>query len=277
MTATQETTYVIETEKLGYQVGNQKLLSDISFKVKQGEHWLVYGMNGCGKTTLFSILAGYRQQTEGNLRVLGETFNNENILAQRKKIAFVSSSFFDTRYRHERVKDIVLSGLFGTYGLDWNISAKEQNKAQHLLEKLNLGNKVDLSYDRLSKGQRQNVLIARAFMSKPEILLLDEPCSGLDVLAKAHFMELLKELMQQENLTVLYVSHEVSEVKDLFPHTLLLRNGRVFSQGETEKLFVTETLTTFLQHQITVGEKVIMDILPRGQEGKLSVHDFYSK
>lgn len=272
-----EKPYVIDAEKLSYQVGNQKLLSEITFRVKKGEHWLVYGMNGCGKTTLFSILAGYRRQTAGRLQMLGEAFTQDNILKQRKRIAFVSSSFFDARYHHERVKDIVLSGLFGTYGLDWQISAQEQKRAQYLLQLLNIGDKADISYDRLSKGQRQNVLIARAFMRKPEILLLDEPSSGLDVLAKAHFMELLEELLQQEDLTVLYVSHEVSEVKNLFEKTLLLRNGRVFAQGNTAQMFEMQNLSGFLQQPISVMERTVTDILPASAKGRLLLTDFYKK
>ena len=234
--------YIIQAEKLGYQVGNQRLLHGINLKIKRGEHWLFYGMNGCGKTTLLSILAGYRQQTQGNLQIFGEPFSSENILRNRRRIGWVSSSFFDARYHHERVLDIVLSGKFGTYGLDMNLNSGDYRRARTLLDVLGLAEKQDYSYDRLSKGQRQNVLIARAFMTKPEILLLDEPCSGLDVLAKARFMALVENLMQNPELTVIFVSHEINEVKKMFPNTLLLRNGRMFAQGKTEDLFTEERL-----------------------------------
>lgn len=242
--------YVIEAQDLGYQVGQQKLLNGINLNIKRGEHWLIYGMNGCGKTTLLSMLAGFRQQTQGSLRVFGEPFTKENILEQRKRIGWISSSFFDAKYHHERVKDIVLSGKFGTYGLDWDITSEDHNRATDLLTALGLEDKQYMSYDRLSKGQRQNVLIARAFMSRPEILLLDEPCSGLDVLAKARFMELLEQLMQKENLTVLFVTHDINDVRGMFPDTVMLRNGRIFAQGKTETLFQEEQLSKFFQQKI---------------------------
>lgn len=268
---TNQKAYIIEAENLGFQVGQQKLLSGIHLHIRKGEHWLVYGMNGCGKTTLLSILAGFRQQTQGELRVFGEPFRNENVLQNRKRIGWVSSSFFDARYHHERVKDIVLSEKFGTYGIDWGVTDEDQNSASALLTALGLEEKQHLSYDRLSKGQRQNVLIARAFMSKPEILLLDEPCSGLDVLAKARFMELLQKLMQQEELTVLFVSHEVNDVKHLFPNTVMLRNGRLFAQGKTEELFQAEKLSGFFQQKVQIESVTETRIAPADEQRNLAL------
>ena len=266
--------YVIEATDLGYQVGQQKLLNGINLKIKKGEHWLIYGMNGCGKTTLLSMLAGFRQPTQGDLQVFGEPFTKENILTQRKRIGWISSSFFDAKYHHETVKDIVLSGKFGTYGLDWDLTSEDHNRAVDLLAALGLEDKLYMSYDKLSKGQRQNVLIARAFMGRPEILLLDEPCSGLDVLAKARFMELLERLMQQKNLTVLFVTHDINDVRGLFPNTVMLRNGRIFAQGKTEMLFQEETLSKFFQQKVQLGSIVDTMIAPAEGRRKLKTELF---
>ena len=269
-----EVPYVIEAQNLGYQVGQQKLLNGINLHVKKGEHWLIYGMNGCGKTTLLSILAGFRQQTQGELKVFGDEFTADNVLEKRQKIGWISSSFFDTKYRHERVRDIVLSGKFGTYGIDWDISSKDENRVKDLLTALGLEDKQHLSYDRLSKGQRQNVLIARAFMGQPEILLLDEPYSGLDVLAKARFMELLEKLMQNKDLTVLFVSHEINDVSKAFDNTLMLRNGRCFAQGKTEDLFQTANLSAFFQQSVEVGTKEETLIKPTDERKQLKMDLF---
>lgn len=174
----------------------------------------------------------FANKTQGELKVFGEAFGDHNILQLRKRIGWVSSSFFDARYHHERVLDIVLSGKFGTYGLDWGLSSADYRRANALLSALGLADKGQQSYDRLSKGQRQNVLIARAFMGNPEILLLDEPYSGLDALAKVRFMNLLEALMEQTDLTVLFVSHELNDVKALFPHTVLLQEWKVVHAGK---------------------------------------------
>ncbi len=274
MTVQNEKPTVIQANNLIFQVGQQKLLSGIDLDIKRGEHWLVYGMNGCGKTTLMSILAGFRQQTEGTLEVFGEPFTEENILEQRKRIGWISSSFFDVRYRHERVKDIVLSGKFGTYGIDWDLSSADYNRASDLLTALGLEDKQHMPYDRLSKGQRQNVLIARAFMGKPEILLLDEPYSGLDVLAKARFMELLESLMQQDDLTVLFVSHDINDVRGLFSNTIMLRNGRMFAQGKTEELFQKEHLSKFFQQKVQLRTINEVAITPADSSRKLKTELF---
>ena len=274
MTVQNEKPTVIQANNLVFQVGKQKLLSGINLDIKCGEHWLVYGMNGCGKTTLLSILAGFRQQTEGTLEVFGAPFTGENILEHRKRIGWISSSFFDSRYRHERVKDIVLSGKFGTYGIDWDLSSADYNRATDLLTALGLEDKQHVSYDRLSKGQRQNVLIARAFMGKPEILLLDEPCSGLDILAKARFMELLESLMQQDNLTVLFVSHDINDVRGLFPNTIMLRNGRMFAQGKTAELFQEDNLSKFFQQKVKIDSIEEVEIVSADNSRKLKTELF---
>lgn len=253
---------VIEAKGLGYQIGQQHLLHEIDWQIHKGERWLLYGLNGCGKTTLLSILAGFRQQTQGELRLFGEPFTNETVLQKRRRIGWISSSFFDSRYHHERVLDIVLSGKFGTYGLDLGLESIDLRRARALLNALGLEDKHNLSYDRLSKGQRQNVLIARAFMHKPDILLLDEPCSGLDALAKARFMELLTKLMVEEDLTVLFVSHEVGEVQDLFQKVLLLRNGRIFAQGNMEDVFTEQKLTAFYQQPVAVKDIMETQVCP---------------
>ena len=264
-----DSTYVIQADNLGFQVGRQYLLRGINLRIARGEHWLIYGQNGCGKTTLLSILAGFRQQTEGTLALFGQDFTNDNVLAVRQRIGWISSSFFDARYHAERVLDIVLSGKFGTYGLSTEITSSDYRRAMALLEALGLGDKYYQSYDRLSKGQRQNVLIARVFMQKPDLLLLDEPCSGLDVLAKARFMTLLGELMQNERLTVLFVTHEVGQVKDLFEQTLLLRNGRLFDQGPTSAMFSDDKLSAFFQQPVTAQTTSELEIVPAGNKGSL--------
>lgn len=265
----EQTPEVITAEDLGYQVGRQQLLRGISLHICQGQHWLIYGMNGSGKTTLLSILAGFRQQTQGSLALFGQPLTNDNILSMRQRVGLVSSSFFDARYHHERVLDIVLSGKFGAYGLTPELDGSDYKRARALLGALGLADKAQQDYDRLSKGQRQNVLIARAFMRKPEILLLDEPASGLDVLAKARFMTLLTKLMTRQDLTVLFVTHEIGEVRKLFQHTLLLRNGRLFDQGATCDMLTDEKLSSFFQQRVAAQKTPALQIQPADDRGSL--------
>lgn len=225
--------------------GSQYLLKDINWEVKQGEHWVVFGCNGCGKTTLLSVIAGYKGFTTGALEVFGTNYTETNILQMRQKIGWVSSSFFDRYYRRERAIDIVLAGLSGTLGLAQNINDQQVIQAKNLLKDLGIGDKIHTPYDLLSNGERQQVLIARAFLIKPQLLILDEPATGLDVLARERLLAIIDRLAAQKEMTMIYVTHYPEEVLPVFTHCLLLRSGTVFAQGTTDTLFSSTVLSTF--------------------------------
>ena len=245
---------------LSVKTGQQYLLKDITWRVPQGENWIVFGMNGCGKTTLLSVLAGFKQPTAGDVRVLGQNYSQDNILALRQRIGWVSGSFFEQKYTKESAQDIVLSGKFGTLGLGRPITDGDRKRARSLLKALHLGRKIDQPFHLMSKGERQNVLIARALMAEPEILLLDEPCTGLDILAREQLLSTLRSMAQEGRMTIVYVTHHTDEIlTDVFPKALLLKEGLAFAQGETAELFTSETLSTFFQTPVTV--------LPRAGHG----------
>lgn len=244
---------VIDTEKLSLKAGHRYLLNDINWQVKRGEHWIVFGMNGCGKTTLLSILAGFKQATRGNVRILGEAYAADNVLALRKRIGWVSSSFFDQIYSRESALDIVLSGKFGTVGLAMDIGDSDIKKAKLLLKELHLDGKIYRPFHLMSKGERQNVLIARALMGEPEILMLDEPCTGLDIGAREYLLSTVKDLAANSRMTIIYVTHHTDEIMpDVFPKTLLLKDGRAYQKGLTEDLFTSAVLSGFLEMETTV-------------------------
>ena len=244
--------FIIETNKLCCKAGRRYLLKDISWQVRPGEHWVVYGMNGSGKTTLLSIIAGFRHFTSGQVKVFGQRYQNDNILSIRQKIGFVSSSFFDQRYTRESVLDIVLSGKHGTLGREWETTLADAVYAKALLTHLHLADKIDRPFDRLSKGERQNVLIARALFSKPDILILDEPCNGLDVYNREYLFNTIDLLASAQKMTIIYLTHYIEEIGDICSKSLFLRNGFVYAQGATEELFTPETLSDFLGYDVQV-------------------------
>ena len=244
---------VIEVENLSCLSGSKYLLNNINWKVEKGDQWVVFGRNGCGKTTLLSIIAGYKSYTSGKLKVLGENYCEENILSLRKKIGWISSSFFDKYYHQESVKDIVLAGLSGTLGTEFEISDKEYVKAKELIRELGIGSKFDMPFDMLSKGERQHVLVARAFMTSPEILILDEPGTGLDVLARERLLKMVQDLAQEQNTTLIYVTHYLEEILPSLDKCMLLRNGAVYQIGKTEEMITSENLSDFFNYPVTIG------------------------
>lgn len=247
--------YIVETSKLSCKVGYKYLLHDIDWKVKQGEHWVVFGMNGSGKTTLLSIIAGLKHFTSGIVKIFGEEFTNENILDIRKRTGWVSSSFFDKYYSRESALNIVLSGKSGSLGLEENITLEEVAFAKKLLEALNIGDKINRTFDMLSKGERQNVLIARALFQNPDILILDEPCTGLDIYNRSYLFDTINKLAQKKSLTIIYVTHYIEEIIPLFDHILYLKNGSVFAQGKTKEMLQKSLLENLLNYPVDLFEE----------------------
>lgn len=243
---------IIKANKLCLQSGKRYLLRDIDWEVKRGEHWLVFGMNGCGKTTLLGTVAGFKSQTGGTLEVFGQPYTNENILELRSKIGWVSGSFFDKCYSHESALNIVLSGLFGTLGINFSITDTQIRQAKALLREMRMGEKINTPFDFMSKGEQQNVLIARALMAEPEILVLDEPGTGLDVYAREHMLQTVQELAEKRQVTVIYVTHYPEEIQPFLQKTLLMQDGKVFAQGNTEDIMTSENISALLQDTVTI-------------------------
>lgn len=237
----------IDLKNLGCKMGQRYLLKDINWTINHGEHWLVFGMNGCGKTTLLTIIAGFRSQTHGNVKIFGEEYSKENIFTFRKRLALVSGSFFNRVYSEEKTIDIVLSGKFGTLGLNYDITNEDIRRAKDLLRELNLKKKINTPFRAMSNGERQNVLIARAFMSKPEVLLLDEPGTGLDVVARERLLTMVRKLANNTNITIVYVTHYVEEILSEFDKCMMMKNGHGSYYGTTAEIFNDATLSDFLE------------------------------
>lgn len=244
--------YEFQMKGLGCKSGYKYILKDIDWEVKKGEHWVVFGMNGSGKTTLLSIVAGYKEHTHGELEVLGQTYNDDNILDIRKRIGWVSGSFYDKCLSSETALEIVLAGKFATLGLCCDVTDQDVVRAKALLTELRLKNKINYPFDLLSKGERQNVLIARALMSNPELLILDEPCTGLDVFAREYLLSTIRDLAEQTEVTIIFVTHYTEEIMDVFPNCLLLQNGRIYAKDRTENLFNSQQMSQFLNYPVEV-------------------------
>lgn len=242
-------TVIIETKDLSCRAGKYYLLDHIDWQIEKGEHWLVFGLNGSGKTTLLSLLAGFKMPSSGTLKVFGQSYNKENVLTLRKRFGWVSSSFFDKFYTKEAALTIVLSGLFGTLGVAGYVADKDIVRAKELLARLRVGDKVYTPFSMLSKGERQNVLIARALISKPEVLLLDEPGTGLDVCARVQMMAMVENMASKTQTTIVYVTHYLEEIQPIFSKCLLLKNGRTFAKGDTADLEIRKNFKELLERE----------------------------
>jgi iron complex transport system ATP-binding protein len=232
------------------------ILRDISWTVEEGEHWAVIGLNGSGKTSLLNMIAGYIFPSKGELTVLGNRFGSCDLRDLRKAIGWVSSALQENLLVEEVVRDVVLSGKFGSIGLYDPVGKKDLERASELMEEFGCAPYSGRPYSTLSQGERQRVILARALMSSPRLLMLDEPCTGLDVFAREHFLSLIERIASRSDApTMLYVSHHVEEILPLFSKTLLLRNGRVHSSGTSRSVLSRPNLSDFFGTPVDVSWK----------------------
>lgn len=242
----------MEIKNLSCISGNRYLLHDISWTIEKGEHWLLFGSNGCGKTTLLSVIAGFKKYDSGTVKVFGQTYTSDNICSLRQKIGWVSCSFFDKYYHQERALDIVLSGISGGLGKDFDTTNEQLKRAGELLAGLKLSDKAERPFDLLSKGERQNVLIARALLAGPELLILDEPGTGLDVFARERMLALVDRMAKEQHVTIVYVTHYPEEILPMFDQCLLMKTGTIYQKGKTEDLFCNVCLSDFIAAPVQV-------------------------
>ena len=148
-----------------------------------------------------------------------------------------------------------MSGLFGTLGVSGLVTDEQMSKGYSLMKELHLEKKEDRIFNTMSKGERQNVMIARALISNPEVLVLDEPGNGLDVLAREYMLETVTKLSKEKNITILYVTHYVEEILPIFENAIMLKEGKIYTMGKTEEIFTTENLSEYFSHDISILRK----------------------
>ena len=243
---------LIDAKDLCCRSGKHYLLNHISWQVDQGEHWLIFGLNGSGKTTLLSAIAGFKPLTSGELTIFGKRYTEDTIFDLRKKVGLVSNSLFDRVYYNESALQIVLSGIFGAFNVGFDVRDEDVRLAKALLRELRMSDKMYQAFGSMSKGERQNVLIARALITKPDILLLDEPTSGLDIYARDHFFQTVDILAESGKVTLLYVTHYAEEIPSFLKKVLLLRSGHVYAQGTIDEVITSDKISALLNEDVTV-------------------------
>ncbi|WP_141604439.1 ABC transporter ATP-binding protein [Terrilactibacillus laevilacticus] len=247
---------MIQAENVSYKRVNKDVLKNISWQVKEGEHWCLVGLNGAGKSTLLNMVNGYIWPTEGSMTVLNQIFGQVDLRNLRQSIGWVSSSLQQQLHNDEVVENIVLSGKFATIGLYDDIEDRDREKAYELMGELHCHHLAKRNYDTLSQGEKQRVIIARALMANPKLLILDEPCTGLDILARETLLSIIEELAKKQDApTLIYVTHHVEEILPCFSHTLLLKNGTVFDSGRTEELMNAESLSAFYDRPVHLDKQ----------------------
>jgi iron complex transport system ATP-binding protein len=246
---------ILSVDGLHIERSGTVILDKISWRVASGQHWAILGANGSGKTSLLSALTGYLMPTAGEISLLGETYGQSDWRELRKKIGIVSSSVRQMMADEEPALESVASGKYAMIDFWGRLSRAEKNEARKLLKQVECEYLADRSWGVLSQGERQRVLIGRALMAKPRVLILDEPCAGLDPAAREHFLQFIQRLGQHKNApTLILVTHHVEEIMLVFSNVLVLKNGKVLAAGKKSVTLATKILSQ------TFGAKVKLQL-----------------
>jgi iron complex transport system ATP-binding protein len=236
---------ILEISNLQIQRDGVVILDDVNWRVECGQHWVILGANGSGKTSLLSALTGYLMPTSGEIFLLGKIYGQSDWRELRKKIGLVSSSVRQMMADDEPAIETVASGKYAMIDFWGRVSRAEKSQALKLLRQVECEYLVERSWRVLSQGERQRVLIGRALMAKPRVLILDEPCAGLDPAAREHFLQFLQRLGTQKNSpTLVLVTHHVEEIMPAFSHLLVLKNGKVLAAGEKSSVLNSKNLSS---------------------------------
>lgn len=247
---------VLRVRDLCVARGKVRILNGVDWAVRRGEHWVLLGPNGCGKTSLLKVLTGFLSSTSGAIELMDHVYGRCDWRELRRRIGWVASALQASIPPAETVLDTVMSGRYAQLDLWARTTTADARAARRWLRWAGLRAQEQREWQYLSQGERQRVLIARALMARPRMLILDEPCAGLDPVARASFLAFLRELARHSRApTLVLVTHHVEEIGPEFTHALLLRGGKALAQGPLARTLTTSLVSEAFGHPIRVSRR----------------------
>lgn len=234
--------------------GQTQILHGIDLLVSAGEHWVLIGPNGAGKSTLLSFASAQVFPTSGTVDILGSRMGRVELAALRRLIGHVNP-------RHPlrsnlTVREVVLTGLTGTVErpMRWEPAPEDVVKADAQIAEVGLTSRADAGWKVLSQGERGRALVARSLIAEPQLLLFDEPTTGLDVAAREQLLETIDALsLRSPELSTLLVTHHLEEIPETTTHAALISDGRLTAAGPIAEVLTSEQVSAAFDHPIEVG------------------------
>jgi iron complex transport system ATP-binding protein len=233
------------------------LIRDITWQVDEADRWVVIGPNGAGKTTLLQVVSAQIHPSEGVAGLLGEVLGTVDVFELRPRIGLTSAAIAERIPRSERVHDVVVSASYAVLGR-WREEYDEldHERADELLAQLRIGHLADRTFGTLSEGERKRVQIARALMTDPELLLLDEPAAGLDLAGREALVRTLSDLSLDPYAPAsVLVTHHVEEIPRGITHALLLKNGELVAAGPLRDTLTAANLSSTFELELALDER----------------------
>jgi iron complex transport system ATP-binding protein len=247
---------VVELAGVSIVRNGSTLISDISWEVDESDRWVVIGPNGAGKTTLLQVISAQIHPSSGVAGVLGEVLGTVDVFELRPRIGLTSAALAERIPRGERVHDVVVSASYAVVGR-WReqYDKLDHERADELLAQLRIDGLANRTFGTLSEGERKRVQIARALMTDPELLLLDEPAAGLDLAGRETLVNTLAELAQDDYAPAsILVTHHVEEIPSGITHAMLLKGGRIVAAGPLRETLTAENLTKTFDVELSLVE-----------------------
>ncbi len=248
---------VLELADVTVKRGGATLLDRVDWAVEDDERWVILGPNGAGKTTLMQLCSAQIHPTSGVIGILGEVVGAVDVFELRPRIGWTSAAVADRIPRDEIVRDVVVSASYGVVGR-WRERYDEldHDRATALLREVGAGALLDRTFGTLSEGERKRVQIARALMTDPELLILDEPAAGLDLGGREDLVSTLSSIALDEySPATILVSHHVEEIPPGFTHALMLRAGQVVASGPLPYVMNAEQLSATFGMRLVLQEE----------------------
>lgn len=246
-------TEILRMNGVDFVRDSRQILTDVDLTVRAGEHWALIGPNGAGKSTVLSMCGAEKHPTRGTVHVLGHQLGRVEIRKLRECIGHVNPRHL----LHSALtpRQVVLTGATGTTELmpRWKPEPEVLARADHLIEMLGLEGLDGATWPTMSQGERGRTLIARALVTDPHLLLLDEPSTGLDVAAREQFLETIDHLHRSRpELATVLVTHHLEELPETTTHAALIKHGRVLAAGPAQDVLTTELVTESFDHPIRI-------------------------
>jgi iron complex transport system ATP-binding protein len=257
----------LAVNELRVERGGTTILDGVSWRVERGQHWVILGANGSGKTSLLSALTGYLTPSAGEISLLGKNYGHADWRELRKQIGLVSSAVRQMMADDEPALETVASGKYAMIDFWGRLTRADKIRARQILRRIECAHLAERPWRVLSQGERQRALIGRALMARPRVLILDEPCAGLDPAAREHFLHFLQRLGKSKNApTLVLVTHHVEEIMPVFSHVLIMKNGSVLVAGEKSEMLKTGMLSRAFNARARLQTKAgryTMRVLPK--------------
>lgn len=235
---------ILQLDQLTVHRGTTQILDRLSWRVGAGEQWVILGANGSGKTSLLAALTGYLTPTSGSVELLGHRYGQTDWRELRTRVGIVSSAIRQKVPDWDSAELVVIGGRYAMIDYWGRVKKADREAALRELRRVGCAHLATREWGVLSQGERQRVLIARALIAEPAVLILDEPCAGLDPVARRQFLVFLQKLAtRKRGPALLFVTHHVEEIVPAFTHTLLLRKGRVQAAGTMAEVLTDSALS----------------------------------